>query len=266
MHFERFEPSDTLKTLVKEYWIYEDENSTPVEQKIIPDGFSEIIIHYGDAYLINLHGEWELQSGILFSSQISKYFFLKNSGSSKMLGIKLYPSAFYSLFQQNMSATVDKVLPLEQILSQDLYELHEIKRNDSGPNKKISVAEEWLIKQLPLHKQQIKIDQCIATILEKKGMIEIEHLADTLGLSTRQLERLFKKVIGVTPKFYCRIIRFNYIFEVMKDHKDSWIRTALQSGYFDQSHFIKNFKEFTGEEPSNYGFNEKNLANSFLKK
>ncbi|MEP5072365.1 MAG: helix-turn-helix domain-containing protein, partial [Crocinitomicaceae bacterium] len=113
---------------------------------------------------------------------------------------------------------------------------------------------------------QSKVKHCVESIFASHGMIDIVQMAEDVQLSTRQLERLFKKVIGLSPKFYCRIIRFNYIFEVMKEQKDSWIRTALQSGFFDQSHFIKNFKEFTGEEPSNYGFDDVNLANFFLKK
>ena len=76
--------------------------------------------------------------------------------------------------------------------------------------------------------------------------------------------KFFKKIIGITPKFFSRIVRLKYIFESMKAEKTSWVRLALQTGFFDQSHFIKNFKEFTGEEPSGYGFDEKSLANFFL--
>ena len=96
-------------------------------------------------------------------------------------------------------------------------------------------------------------------------MVDLEKVANSAGISLRQAERLYKRAVGISPKFFSRIVRFNYIFKVMETHEESWIRVALQSGYFDQSHFIKNFKEFTGEEPSNYGFEAKNLANFFLK-
>ncbi|WP_424962025.1 DUF6597 domain-containing transcriptional factor [Ekhidna sp.] len=266
MRFESHLPSDPLKNLVKEYWVYENNDATPAEQKIIPDGYSEIIIHYGDPYQINMNGDWETQSSILFSSQISKYFFLRNTGKSGMIGIKLHPSAFYTLFQLDISATIDKVHSLDNLLTINLSALREAQNHHSDPAEKIMLAEKWLKERLVEVKPNEKIDNSIATIFEKKGMVDVDELAENVQLSTRQLERTFKKAIGLTPKFYCRIIRFNYIFEVMKNQKDSWIRTALQSGYFDQSHFIKNFKEFTGEEPSNYGFDEKNLANFFLQK
>ncbi|MEQ9468520.1 MAG: helix-turn-helix transcriptional regulator [Ekhidna sp.] len=265
MRYESFQPSEDLKELVKEYWIFESDDLKVSQQKIIPDGFSEIIIHYGDPYRINLSGQWGEQKSLLFSSQISKYFFLENTGKSGMLGIKLYPTAFHELFQLDVSELTDQVLPLDTLIS-GTENLVKIQNEDSPMKQKVELAESWLKRHLPNLNPQEKIRTCISQIHESHGMIDMDQMACEAALSARQLERLFKKVIGLTPKFYCRIIRFNYIFDVIKDQNDSWVRTALKSGYFDQSHFIKNFKEFTGEEPSNYGFDEVNLANFFLRK
>lgn len=266
MHYESFAPSDILKHLVKEYWIFENDDPSIQTQKIIPDGFSEIIIHYGAPYRINLSGRWDLQSSMLYSSQISKFFFLENTGRSGMIGIKLHPAAFYELFHKDVSEYTDQVLSLDELLEGQTDELVGIKEQEIPISRRVAIAENWLQSHLQNLRPQPNIKQCIESIFKSHGMIDIDHMAENVHLSTRQLERLFKKVIGLTPKFYCRIVRFNYIFEVIKEQKDSWIRTALQSGFFDQSHFIKNFKEFTGEEPSNYGFDEVNLANFFLKK
>ncbi len=266
MRYENFEPSNALKSLVKEYWVFENDDLTVEQQKIIPDGYSEIIIHYGDPYRINLSGQWETQSRMLFSSQISKFFHLENTGNSGMIGIKLYPTTFNELFQMDVSHLTDRVVPLNQIIPDRIVGLTSLQETNISMEERSQLAEKWLLEQLSMISFQDKIRKCLEMIFVTHGMIDIDQMATTIELSTRQLERLFKKVVGLTPKFYCRIIRFNYIFEVMKEQKDSWIRTALQSGFFDQSHFIKNFKEFTGEEPSNYGFNEVNLANFFLQK
>jgi transcriptional regulator GlxA family with amidase domain len=85
-------------------------------------------------------------------------------------------------------------------------------------------------------------------------------------ITERQLERLFKKYIGLSPKFYSRIIRFNHIFQLVKEKRISWLEITHLSGYFDQSHFIRDFKAFTGEEPSQYFFDAPDMANFFLKK
>ncbi len=97
-------------------------------------------------------------------------------------------------------------------------------------------------------------------------MVAVAVMAQSIGLSERQLERLFKKYIGLSPKFYTRIIRFSTIFELIQQEDPGWAGLAYESGFYDQSHFIRNFKAFTGEDPSRYGFDEKNMANFFLKK
>lgn len=262
MIFEHHPPFSDLQGLVKEIWIYENEDDTPAVQKVIPDGYSEIIIHYGDPYKIKIADQWEIQSPILFSSQISHYFSLENTGKSGMIGIKLFPTTFFELFQIDIAPFSNQVISLAQIIPDLIGQLSDIKHQKST-ELKVQAAQDWLISHLPKRKTS-KTREAVELILEKKGLLDFEQLESKTGLSSRQIERVFKKEVGLTPKFYSRIIRFNYIFEVMKNEKDSWVKTALQSGYFDQSHFIKNFKEFTGEEPSSYGFDEVNLANFFL--
>ncbi|MEM8938135.1 MAG: AraC family transcriptional regulator [Bacteroidota bacterium] len=261
MIYKRLNPSEALKEIVKEYWVYENENPEIKREKIIPDGYSEIIIHYKSPYRIHINGNWEMQSVILFSNQISSYFFLENTGSSGMIGIKLHPVSFYELFGGEMSSYTDHVVPLEEIIPKKSIHLIEALNREIGIPTKILSIDRWITSQARvISKMRIAVDR----ILETNGLIDIQKLAIEGGQSLRSFERKFKKVVGVSPKFYSRIIRFSKIFHKIRSEDHSWVSLALQSGYFDQAHFIKNFKEFTGEEPSKYGFNEKNLANFFL--
>lgn len=268
MRFEKVEPKQDLGYLIKEFWIFENSDTNPEIQKVIPDGFSEIIIHYGDPYKIKMYDNWEVQPKVLLSNQISKYFFLQNTGTSAMIGIKLHPTTLFQLFGIDLAPYTDRVVPLTTVSSIDSSELTHLIDVSYTVDDRISHIENWftsILKQGRLFDSST-VAKAVEIILEKNGLVDIKQIAEILGISERQLERSFKKVTGVTPKFYSRIIRFNYIFTIVKNGNDSWIRVALESGYFDQSHFIKNFKEFTGEEPSSYGFDEKNLANFFLKK
>ena len=263
MHFESINPRESLKELVKEIWVYENQNPKPEKQKIIPDGFSEIIFHYGDPYQINLSGRWELQSQVLFSSQISKFFFLRNTGASGMIGLKLYPTSFYEIFGQSVERYTDKVMALTTILGEEQIPMIDELFVNSSISTRLEILQDWLEKRSA--QPQLKARSIVRSILDSHGMVNIDQLAEEHSIGLRQAERLFKKIIGLTPKFFSRIVRFNYIFKLIESMNESWIKIALQSGYFDQSHFIKNFKEFTGEEPTAYGFEEKNLANFFLK-
>src|SRR5688500_5147267 len=120
MQFNRLDPPEELKHLVECYWIVKSSDSTPSIQKIIPDGFPEIIFHFADPYRIKLTSEWELQQNSLIAGQISKYFFLENSGASDILGIKLKPTALAQLFGTNMFSLKDKVVALADFGSKAL--------------------------------------------------------------------------------------------------------------------------------------------------
>ncbi len=266
MIFNRIDPSPELSRIIKEFWIYENPSNSPEIQKIIPDGFSEIIIHYGDPYRINLTGLWELQSRLLFSNQISTFFHLENTGTSAMIGMKLFPEAGHRLFNLDMSDFTDRVVDLEEFLN-DESSISKLTSEEYSTAERIKTLEQWVKDRISTKSDNIKkIEIVTDLIFEANGMIEIQSLAEVVEISIRQLERLFKKINGTTIKFFARIVRFNYIFHLMKNKELTWIQVALKSGYFDQSHFIKNFKEFTGEEPTNYGFDEQTLANFFLNK
>src|SRR5688572_33304007 len=101
MQFNRIDPPNGLRHLVECYWIAKSNSSTPTQQKIIPDGFPEIIFHFGDPYRIELESDWEIQSNSLVAGQITKHFFLENTGRSDILGIKLKPAAPTQLFDAN---------------------------------------------------------------------------------------------------------------------------------------------------------------------
>jgi AraC-like DNA-binding protein len=108
------------------------------------------------------------------------------------------------------------------------------------------------------------IDKALNEILTSGGRTTISTLRDITGVSDRHLERLFKKSVGLSPKFFARVVRFNTIFKLAREDKPNVLDLGLESGFYDQSHFIRNFKAFTGEEPSRYFFFEPTLANFFL--
>lgn len=263
MHFLRVPPPPALQDLVREFWIVENPDPTPIEQKIIPDGYCEIIFHYGDPYRIKLNDTWQTQERILFSGQISKYFFVQNMGMTGMFGIKLMPYAPAQLFGGYMPdftdrvpgwTTVSKHMPPARLISPGL-----------STEQRIKLASDWLFVFIASDRNT-RLDELIRGLIAVHGMAEIETLAQNHGMTRRHLEREFKKIVGLTPKYFSRIIQFNYIFEAMQNRDHTWVDIALNSGYFDQSHFISNFKAFTGESPTRYGFDVQNLANFFLKK
>ena len=241
-------------------------NPAPLLQKIIPDGFPEMIFHFGDPYSIKLNDQWETQSRNLLAGQITSHFFLANTGRSSILGIKFKPAALTHLFNISMHELTNRVVDLRKIRMKELNALEESLQEVATHPQRIEIINRLLSNIKPTDISATPIEKAIAMIFSTNGMISIAMICEAVNTSERQLERLFKKFIGLSPKFYARIIRFSHIFQLVQEKEISGTELGLESGYYDQSHFIKNFKAFTGEDPSRYFFDQPNLANFFLKK
>ncbi|WP_276480487.1 helix-turn-helix domain-containing protein [Paraflavitalea pollutisoli] len=267
MIFKRIAPAKGLEKWIECYWVIENDDPQPVRQKILPDGFPEIIFHYGDHYRICLQNTWEQQSRQLLAGQISTHFLLENTGRSGVLGIKTRPTMLHHFFQLDMQQYTDRVVDLEQAIGQGLQTLCPLTDEAVDHDRWIDQCNDKLLQLLQqLHIQGSPVDDAVDMILARNGMVAVSDIRENLGMGERQLERLFKKQVGLTPKYFARIIRFSTIFRLIEKGDSSWAGLAYESGYYDQAHFIRNFQAFTGEDPSRYGFDEKTMANFFLKK
>ncbi len=268
MIYERIAADPALSEFIDCYWLIDSQGDKTIEiQKIIPDGFPELIFHYGDPYKININGSWENQPLYLLAGQIRNHFYLENTGASGMIGIKFKPAALSLLFDLDFSLFTDKVIPLESVLSEQCNQILQVAPCLENKANFISNFEGFLKRAAAsFDSSKSNIAKATALISETHGLMAISKLCQQLNKSERQLERLFSRHIGLSPKFYSRIIRLAHIFDLMQAKDNSWSDLVYKSGFYDQSHFIKNFKEFTGEDPSSYGFDEKNMANFHLKK
>jgi AraC-like DNA-binding protein len=267
MFFKKIAPGHGLESFIECYWVIESENKIPFVKKIIPDGFPEIIFHYKDPYRINSKGHWETQPASLFAGQIRKHFFLENTGASGVFGIKFKPAAITHLLHISMQNFTDKVVGLSELNNSFLDKLEKKMLEATDSESRVQIAEKEMhtwIKNITAPNEVI--DKAIKQIIGCQGNIPITEMRKNLFVSERVLQRLFLKYIGLPPKIYARIIRFNFIFQLIESGETTWADLSYDSGYFDQSHFIRNFKSFTGEEPSGYSFTEENMANFFLNK
>ena len=101
-------------------------------------------------------------------------------------------------------------------------------------------------------RHSLNVEKAVTIIRSHKGQIPIKTLATRLKISRRYLERKFTERIGVPPKQLCRIFRFKNVLTHLRSTEWDWASYAIANGYFDQAHFIHEFKFFTGQSPINY--------------
>ena len=182
-----------------------------------------------------------------------------------MIGIKWKPAALSVLFGIDMSTITNKIMELPDYMT-SLFEPFVNENGISITKNPLIVLDTYLVSEFKNRVCNTLSSNALDTIIKKNGLITINELITLLSCSERQLEVVFKNAVGLSPKFYCRVIRLGRIFELMQEGNKDWGDLVYHSGFYDQPHFIKNFKEFTGEDPSSYGFDQMNMANFHLKK
>jgi AraC-like DNA-binding protein len=168
------------------------------------------------------------------------------------IGIRFLPTMFSQMFKFNVSLIrnrYDKLFSISPLISEFIAKHFDA--NTTLPKAK-SLFDKYFSSQIKTttFNWDERLYGAISIILNKKGYIEIEKGLN-IGISTRQLRRLFEFTIGDTVKSFCQVVRFQYILtaseniDVFKQEK-----IYLDAGYFDQAHFIKDFKRFYGVTPS----------------
>jgi transcriptional regulator GlxA family with amidase domain len=95
------------------------------------------------------------------------------------------------------------------------------------------------------------MQRTVSMIMESIGNITVKELSTKLNISDRQIERKFKEQIGISPKMFSRLIRINYVFKLLRTNPElNWQDVIFLCGYYDQAHFIRDFKEISGESPN----------------
>ena len=186
-------------------------------------------------------------------------------GKLNIFGISFYPYGLYKFLNIPISEFTDKTIELE-ILSKKLSDnLTKVLLNDSDEQQKIQSIEKELIKLLEANKSyNEKISYVYKMFTEESELIKIGEFSKKIGISERQIERLFKNYIGASPKMLSKIIRFqNVSNKMIKSDFDNLTNISQDFYYYDQAHFIKDIKYFTGTTPSKF-VKEKNTVKSII--
>jgi len=112
----------------------------------------------------------------------------------------------------------------------------------------------------------VLVAEAVRRITIAKGASNLVALARELGLSLRQLERRFHAAVGLPPKFFCRIQRFNNVFRVLGQDSCNWVETAIACGYYDQAHLIRDCKSLSGNTPAILLAEDADLARHFYRR
>lgn len=261
------EPPPLLKRYVRFYWILEhDVTATePYIQRTMADGCAELIFHYKgrfDEISNSGSGTPSFFSGLHGQSQNFRRFRIQENFG--IFGVYLYPFAIPALFSIPASELSDQMPDMQMLLGNEGKYLEERMMLAKDNEARTMIISEFLISRLQQSTgPEPAVFKTIGYLIENRGTSSVTELASYANLSTRQFERKFKAFSGFSPKLFSRITRFQAALAAYSDKDLSLTEIAYACGYYDQSHFIHDFKTFSGQHPGVF-FSGKGEGSSFL--
>ena len=259
MYYRKFAPSVHLAPFVECYFVWEKPEvlTSPLRVESPPSGYASMVFNYGDAYRVSNGKHASLLAPAMFlTGQATQNYTLELTGRIGMVGIVFKPAGVSSLFGLPMYELTDERVSLTDALDGSMTYLHEQVLEDRTPLARVQVLERFLLRQL-LKKSPAfdRTDYAANLIVAQKGVVNVSKLMDELYVCRRQFERQFLQKVGVSPKYYARVRRVGYLCAQLASQRwqvADWHELIYQAGYYDQSHFIREFTAFTGKRPSLY--------------
>ena len=262
MNYQTFEPHQDLNSFVKCYWTLESpKEDTPERQRIVPDGCMEMIFHYGDQYKQYLQsGETIVQPRCFVFGQLTRPLEIEPTGVSGIFSVRFHPEGFMPFASLPIKKMENRAVPLEELFGEEGRKIEQDMLNASTTTGRVVTIEGFLMSRLTRVDTIDKIvKSTVETILAVNGELSVEELSMKANINRRNLERKFSSVIGLSPKQLSRIVRLQAVLKMLQSKEyRSLTELAHEGDYYDQAHFIKDFREFTGRTPKEfYGDNLK---------
>ncbi len=259
MIFKEITPSYNLKPFINCYWYMEadyTENTGNCCERVLPDGSLEIIFHLGEnIYRPKEKHRIEKEPGALLIGQTTSSYFIVPKGKVKMVGVRFYPHTASLFLNESVKQFNDSVFDLADISGNQIKCLHEKIFEADSLSKINRLLEDYFISQIK-NSSTIKfsyVDYTVKYILKEKGNVSLNSFIEKLGISSRYLQELFIELMGISPKHFSKIIRFQTAVNKLINYKvQNLSQAGYDSGYFDQSHFIRDFKQFAGITPKQF--------------
>ena len=255
MNFWYILPGQRLKDYIDYYLVGESGNDESNLEPVIvyPKPHAEMVFNYGDKTMEQVgagaaqeSSNWAVSG---FFTKKTSYYTMGRMGAI-MVGFK--PWGIQSFINFHTEEITNTNLDLKLVYPVEMRRVEEKLMEAESTLQRINIIETFLLSVLKDKSADQLVIGSLQAIFEERGNLKIRNLSKDFYLSEKQFVRRFKLATGVTPKFFSRLVRFQYIVQLLDNGRLDLLGHAIQSGLYDQSHFINEFTEFTGTSPLQY--------------
>jgi AraC-like DNA-binding protein len=261
-----FAPSPALCPFVERLWVLQTgPTEEPTAAPVLPDGHAELIVHVGAPFLVlDSSGTPRRQARVLWGAQLTEAARLVSVPNALIAGARLRPQAGAALTgvpQYELAGAIHDVRSIDCSVATRV-EAHLSGRTDV---RDLAAAFDSVLVAIcrDRHVNDI-VDRAVRSAEHSRGLLRVDDLSRTAGVGGRQLERLFAHHVGLSPKAFLRVLRFQEVLAALRTPEShGWADLAVRHGFYDQAHFINDFRRFTGESPAAWEIDEASLTGIF---
>ncbi len=240
-HLSLYAPSADLYAFIEHYWIvsWDLRGQEPYLSETLPHPCVHLVIEQDQSRIVGvMRGK--------FSQLLTE--------TGRVFGAKFRPGAFYPFAKTPVSLFTDTSTQLCEVFGTESTTLEKMLLSQDNEEAMVKLMEDFLRARLPEEDENVGvIRQVVDQIIADREITKVDNLVSQLTITKRTLQRLFSQYVGVSPKWVIQRYRLHEVAErVASGEVVDWPKLALELGYFDQAHFIKDFKTIVGKAPAAY--------------
>lgn len=235
----RFHPDAALAPFVEHYWTVSWDVEVPVIREVLPHPSIHLVVERESTRIVGIP---------------RSRFRRRIEGRGRVLGVKFRPGGFRPFADRSAHRLTGRVLALDEVLGSEAGDLEDRVLAHEDPGAAFAVLEEWLLERRPPGDDDAEwIAALVERAAEDPDLRRVDQLAAMAGRSARSLQRLFAEYVGVSPKWVLQRCRLHEAAErIAAGEVLDWAALALDLGYSDQSHLIRDFRRWVGRSPGEY--------------
>jgi AraC-like DNA-binding protein len=243
-------PAASLRPIVDRLW-HVDESCGALPETICPDGRPEIVLHLGDPMAERVGAQDYRQPRHLLVGQMTSPITVVATGRIVMVGARLAPDALHRLTRMPQTELTGRVIELESVWARWARLAAHRLSLATGAEQRLMVFEQALqelVARGAPPRSMRPFGAAIARLEASAGKASVAALANDYGLSRRQFERCFREQVGLSPRLFGRIVRFQRAFQALGIESGAAI--AARYGFADQAHLVHEIRRFAGQPPT----------------
>lgn len=257
MRFQIIQAGGFLKNFVRHYCLMEtDAVEGNMVERVIPTENVQLMFHYRNPFVVcHQNNITRQQPRSIVSGLSNSYSDVSTFGEAGVVFVQFYPAGACHFFNFPLSELENQSFDLSDLFNAEIRQIEEQLFHAKTVQEKIAVIENFLLSNyssIPYYDNAL-LANGIQLIKQHKGQLTANSLSQKLAIAPKSLERKFSSRLGKTPKQYIKLIRFQETLKDFSQHKHIRLTEyAYRNGYFDQAHFIRDFKSYTGYTPKEF--------------